>query len=391
MKILVIIAGCAFLTSCTRPPESSEKQEQKSSSASRNVVVKKAAQEQLGLSTTAAAVESLTEYLTVTGTVQPADSRVAHVRPIARGRLQNVLVRVGDRVRKGQPLAAFDNIEAAEVWSQYQAAEAELRKLRVAQQSAARQKQRNGRLADLGAVARKEYEASQADVQSADEAIQAQQSVVSGLATRLRRFGISPEGAGPSLATITAPMPGIVVAVSVAPGEVIEPEKELFSVVDLSTVWVQAEVYEKDVGRIRPGQTALIQVDTYADRRFTGRVAYIADVVDPKTRTVKVRCEVANEAMLLKLDMFATVNLPTIVARRAIAVPEGAIQQVNGKPIVFIRASDESFEVRPVTTGMTAYGLTEITSGLTAGELVATHGAFHLKSILLETQIAKEE
>ena len=87
--------------------------------------------------------------------------------------------------------------------------------------------------------------------------------------------------------------------------------KDVFTVADLDRVWVQAEVYEKDLGRIRSGQSAFIVVDTYPDRTFEGKVAYISDVLDPQTRTARVRCEVANPQMQLKTDMFANVELPT--------------------------------------------------------------------------------
>jgi cobalt-zinc-cadmium efflux system membrane fusion protein len=392
MRTLAMIATALLLTSCSRKPESPVKPKVENGSKNGRVVeMTKAAQAQVGLSTKVAAVESLAEYLNVTGTVQPTDSRVAHIRPLVRGRIQDVLVRVGDRVRRGQPLAHFDNLEAGELASQYHAAQAELRKMKIALQSVARQRERNGRLSELGAVARKDYEVSQAEEQAAGEAMQAQQSLISGLLARLRRFGVSPERDGPPISSINAPISGIVIAVAIAPGEVIEAERELFTIADLSTVWVQAEVYEKDISRIRTGQTALVQVDTYAERRFAGKVTYVGDVVDPKTRTVKVRCEVPNGPALLKLDMFATVNLPTITQRRAVAILESAIQQFNGKPIVFVRRSEETFEVRPVTLGMTVSGLAEITSGIAAGEMVATQGAFHLKSVLLESQIAKEE
>jgi cobalt-zinc-cadmium efflux system membrane fusion protein len=294
-------------------------------------------------------------------------------------------------VHRNQPLARYDNLEAGEIAAHYEAAQAELRKLKVAQQSAARQRDRNERLVELGAVAKKDFEASRADEQAAAEAVQAQQGVVSGLLARLRRFGAPPERGGAALIDLGAPVSGVVLAVDAAPGEIIEPEKELFTVADLSPVWVQAEVYEKDLGRIRTGQTAVFHVDTYGERQFTGKVAYIADVVDPKTRTVKVRCEVANASALLKLDMFASINLPTTGRRSALAVPESAIQRLNGRPIVFVRRTGEVFEVRGVVIGTTVNGLAEITSGLTAGEIVAVRGSFHLKSVLLETQIAKEE
>ena len=392
MKILVTMAVALALAACSRKPEpTAEPKSENGPGPGRTVVVKKAAQAQVGIAVTRAATARLTEYLNVTGTVQPVDSRVARVYPIARGRIQETLVRVGDRVREGQELARFDNLEAGEIGAQYRSAQAELRKLVIERQAAATRKERNRRLAELGAAPRKDFETSQAEEQSATEAVQGQESVLAGLSDRLRRFGVRPDGNGPPIAAITAPISGIVIAVSAAPGEVIEAGKELFTIADLSTVWIQAEVYEKDLGRIRAGQTARIQVDTYGDRQFTGIVTYIGDVLDPKTRTIRVRCEVANPHGLLKLEMFAKIDLPTVAQRQALAVAESAVQQVNGKPIVFVQRSEEEFEARPVVLGMRVNGLVEIASGLAEGELVATQGAFQLKSVLLEKEVAEED
>lgn len=391
MRLLSGVAMLVVLAGCSREPRRPAELKQNGAKGPRTVQMKRAAQAQVGVIVAPAKMTNLKEYLTVTGTVQPVDSRVAHVSPIARGRIQETLVRVGDRVRAGQELARFDNLEAGTLVSEYRTAESELRKLRIQRQAATQRTERNRRLAELGAVPRKDLEASQAEEQSAAESVQGQESVLAGLLARLRRFGVKPDSGGPPLATIPAPISGIVIAVSVAPGEVIDAGKELFTIADISTVWVQAEVYEKDLGQIKTGQTAAVHVDTYADRQFDGKVTYIGDVLDPKTRTVKVRCEIPNQQSLLKLDMFATVGLPTISQRQALAVAESAVQQVNGQPIVFVRRSEEIFEARPVVLGMRVGGLVEISSGVAPEEAVATQGSFHLKSVLLEKEIKEEE
>ncbi len=153
---------------------------------------------------------------------------------------------------------------------------------------------------------------------------------------------------------------------------------------------MQAEVYEKDLGRIRTGQKALITVDTYPNEAFDGRVAYISDVLDRQTRTAPVRCEVANRDMRLKTDMFAKVELPTKLSKQAIAVPSSALQQVEGKNVVFIRRSTTQFEKREVERGVTVDGQTEILGGLKVGDPVVTQGAFHLKSILAGGELGED-
>ena len=126
----------------------------------------------------------------------------------------------------------------------------------------------------------------------------------------------------------------------------IDAGHETFTVANLSKVWVQAEVYEKDLGRIHLGQNAAIKVDTYPDESFSGRVVYISDVLDPQTRTARVRCEVDNQDHRLKTDMFVNVDLPTLSSKQGIAVPSSALQTVEGKTVVFVRHSPTKFEAR---------------------------------------------
>ena len=131
-------------------------------------------------------------------------------------------------------------------------------------------------------------------------------------------------------------------------------------------------------------------MDTYPDQTFTGKVTYISDFLDPRTRTAKVRCEVPNADMRLKLDMYVNVGLPTTFSRRTLAVPSGAIQEVDEKTVVFVRKTATEFEPRWVTAGKTVRGLVEITNGLREGEPVVRAGAFHLKSVLAGKDLGEE-
>jgi cobalt-zinc-cadmium efflux system membrane fusion protein len=349
------------------------------------------AQKHVGLEVVSAKVEQLTEMLQVTGTIQPIDSRLGRVRTLASGRIQEVLVTAGDRVIAGQALARFDNIEAGDLSSQYQVAQADLRKLQAQHTTALKQLERNQHLVEIGAVPQKDLESSQAEEQALEANQKAQESVIAGLAARLQRFGVGDGNSqNSSFTTIRSPFAGVVVKVVAAPGEAVDPSSELFQIADLSRVWVQAEVYEKDLGRIRIGQTALISVDTYPGQTFSGKMTYMSDVLDPQTRTVKVRCEVPNPGIKLKLDMFASVSLPTTFSKRVLAVPASAIQQVETKTVVFVQKAPTKFEQREVKTGQTVNGNTEILSGLQGGEPVVKTGSFHLKSIVLGGTLGDE-
>jgi len=349
------------------------------------------AQQHVGMVVAPAQIAQLNEYLRTTGTVQPIDSKVGHVAPLARGRIMEVRRKVGDRVRVGDTLAIFDNIEAGELLAQEQAARADLERVKAQLIPASRQMERGRRLADIGAGSEKDYEASKAEKDGIDASIRSQQAVIDGILQRLRRFGISDNSPRSTfLTSLRAPFTGVVTRAQASPGDIVEAGKDVFIVADLSRVWVQAEVYEKDLGRLSVGHTAYIAVDTYPDHRFEGKVTYIGDVLDPQTRTVSVRCELANPVLQLKTDMFANVELPTTLAKRALSVPSSAIQQVDGKDVVFVRISGTRFEKREIRKGVTVNEQVEVTSGLKAGEPVVTQGAFHLKSILASGELGEE-
>lgn len=349
-------------------------------------------QTRLGIVVTVVTAEPLAVSLRVTGSVQPIEGRLAHVRPLARGRILDVLAKVGDQVARGQALARFDNIEAGELATQREGARAELAKLRVQLGTATRQAERARRLADIGAVPQRDYEASLGEQQQVEASIRAQDSAVAGLEQRLRRFGTSEAAAdASSVATIASPLAGVLVRADVAPGDVVDGSTELFAVADISRVYVQAHVFEKDLGKVRQGQAATVTVDAYPDQRFPGRVAVVGGTVDPRTRTVPVRVEVANTNAQLKLDMFARIDLATDALQPGLAVRREAVQTLAGRQVVFVKSGDTDFMVRDVDTGRLSGLLIEITRGLTAGEVVVTNGAFRLKSALLAGTLADDD
>jgi membrane fusion protein, heavy metal efflux system len=393
MKRFLILSLCSVLlfAGCNRKAQNEGEPQAESANKGNLVEMSVSAQQHIGMAVAPAALTQLNEYLRATGTVQPIDSRIGVVGPLARGRIIEVRAKVGDRVEAGQTLAVFDNIEAGELLSQEQSARADLERLKAQLIPATRQADRGRRLADIGAGAEKDYESSKAEKEGIEADIRSQQALIDGIRQRLRRFGISDDSPrGTFLTSLKAPFSGVVTKAQASPGDVVDAGRDVFTVADLSRVWVQAEVYEKDLGRIRIGQSAFITVDTYPNQPFEGKVAYISDVLDSQTRTARVRCEVANHDLRLKTDMFANIDLPTKFSKQALAVPASALQEVEGKNVVFIRGSETQFEKRGVEKGVTVNNQTEIVSGLKPGEPVVTQGAFHLKSILAGGELGED-
>jgi cobalt-zinc-cadmium efflux system membrane fusion protein len=395
MKHFIILSLCGALlfTGCNRKHAQKEEGESKAEAANKGTLVEMSvsAQQHIGMVVAPAALTQLNEYLRATGTVQPVDSRIGVVGPLARGRIAEVRAKVGDRVEAGQTLAIFDNIEAGELLSQEQSARADLERLKAQLIPATRQAERSRHLAEIGAGAEKDSESSKAEREGIEANIRSQQALIDGIRQRLRRFGIADDSPHSTFLTpLKAPFSGVVTKAQASPGDVVDAGRDVFTIADLSRVWVQAEVYEKDLGRLRIGQSAFIAVDTYPNQSFEGKVAYISDVLDPQTRTARVRCEVANHDLRLKTDMFANIELPTKFSKQAIAVPSGALQEVEGKNVIFIRHSQTQFEKREVEKGVTVNNQTEIISGLKPGESVVTQGAFHLKSILAGGELGED-
>lgn len=397
MRYGMLVVLCLALASCAkkeaaeavRPERAGDEAHAEKHIEEANVVELSAeAQRRAGLVIEEVKPGKVEVQIKATGTVQPIDSRIVHLRPLARGRVMRVLARIGDRVEKDQVLAHFDNIEAGELSSQIDAARAELQRIRIQLANSRRQAERARNLLEVGAVPAKEYEAAESEARALEEAVRAQQSTLAGIETRLKRFGASFNGDA-SLTTIRAPFAGVVIKTEAAPGDVIDSSSILFSVADLSRVYVEAQVYEKDLGRIRINQPVFITVDSYSGEVFEARVAAIKDILNPQTRTAAVRCELANPGGKLKLEMFANLAIPTTDTHMALTVPSEAVQTINRRQVVFVRKADLHFEAREVQVLGDGARL-EIGEGLKEGEPVVVKGAFQLKSAFLAKELESE-
>ena len=339
-------------------------------------------QKQHGVVVAAAKQERLADAISVTGKVEVNGDRIAHVSPRIPGKIVSVNASLGDTVASGQVLAMLDSVELDEAMNRYRQSKA---KLSLAKNNL----ERVNALVEKKIAARKDIHQAETDYQTTSSELHADQE-------RLALYGLSPAGLdGPDhtrqLLPVRSPIGGVITEKHAIVGELADPAKNLYIVADLSSVWVMVDINEKDLAKVRKGQEAIVKVGAFPDLNFPGRISHIADVVDDATRTVKARIEVQNTGRKLKPEMFANVELALPVdAPPVLAVPEEALQDLEGRKVVFVTANGTEFEPRPLELGRASGGQVEVAGGLKEGERYAVKGGFLLKSELKKGEREKE-
>ena len=336
-----------------------------------------------GIRVEALQMQTVADTLTVTATVRPNQDRVARVAPRVEGRITGVPAKLGDQVRAGQPLATLDSMVIGEAHSALLQAQAANR---VAQADFKRAEALN---ADE-IIAQKDFLRAKADHEKSGTELRAAQD-------KLRLLGVSPDTSGAraqSTFAVVAPFAGTVIQKKATLGDLATPSEPLFTVADLSKVWVEASLPEAALAKVRSGAAATVTVSAYPGERFAGRVTYLASVLDKDTRSVAARIEVDNYDGRLKPEMFGTAVIETgggdgQAARQALSVPDAAILLLRGQPTVFV-AERGGYEARPVELGEKLGGRTVIKSGVAAGDQLVAAGAYALKARLLKSQISDE-
>jgi cobalt-zinc-cadmium efflux system membrane fusion protein len=309
----------------------------------------------------AATEQSMRERVELGAKVQSDPTKVFRVYPPASGRILGIEVKPGDAVKNGQTLALLDSSDAA-------TARSDFAKAKIEAERASRAADRDKVLFEHGAIAEKEYIDSRAQSDSAAAELARTQQ-------RLEILNLGSAAKGDRV-PLLSPGHGVVLTVNAAPGEFsrsLETADPLFTIADLSTVWIVGDVYEKDIAKFQPGEQVTITADAYPGRQWTGRIESLSGALDPTTRTLKVRVPLSNPDQKLKPEMFAAIRVEVGV-RRALVVPSSAIIHEGQTTTVFVENNGAPVQ-RNVTTGQAVDGKVEILSGLQAGQRVAADGA----------------
>ena len=325
--------------------------------------------------------------LTANGTITFDANHASVVAPRAEGRVVSVRADLGQPVQAGTVLAVLESSEVGETRGAVERAEANLE---VAKQTYEREKS----LYEQQVTSQKSMLEAQAAYRSAIADLNAARA-------KLQALGATSGGAenGGSY-TLVSPVAGTIVERNVMPGQIAGPATNLFTVADVRRVWINVDVYESDARLVRPGAPVAVMTRALPGETFRGRVTYAGGVVDTATRTLKVRVEVDNAAQRLRPGMYAQSRIdiprgaaPVAETGASVMVPEGAVQDLNGKTVVFVPGGQPGrFIARPIVVGpRLGGGFISVLSGLAPGDRFVAKGAFQLKSELLKASFGEKE
>ena len=383
--LLLTLLSATVQTGCKQTPPAT-------STASNNSPTPASAQSS-AIETEIVAPQSIAGVIPATGKILVPENSVAVIGPVNQGRIVRLYAGQGTRVRKGQKLADLESSDIDQAEADYLKALADYEnalrssaaEVKLAQQSY----DRNKLLFEQRVTAGKNLQSAEHDLEVAKAARESSINGTKAALTAARRhlfiLGLN-DATIDALAkktdlaatfSLNSPIDGIVVERNATIGASVGTDANLFKIIDLSRVWIDADVFEKDLPRVRPGQEVKLTVTAFPQSTFSGRVILINSVLDPETRTVKVRTEVANPDGRLKPDMFANVQIVTDVNRAAISIPQSAVLNDEGKAIVFV-AEGNGYQKRQVQAGIKDNDRVEIVDGLTAGDKVVVKGNYLL-------------
>lgn len=314
--------------------------------------------------------------LRMAGVVEANEYRQVAVTPLAAGRVTRVTVALGERVTRGQSIAEIYSPELAEAQTRYLTMRAEL-------EAAHQELVRTERLVEIGAASKQEL-----------ERIRAQHTVhatgVEGARAALTLLGLGADrierlrGAGNITSTVSVPAPltGVVTKRQANVGLNVDPSTELFTVVDLSTVWVIGALYERDFSRVSVGSQATVTTTAYPGLVLKGKVSYIDPQVSADTRTAKLRVEVINREQQLRLGMYADVTIEDRVTTGVLVVPRTSVQSLGARQVVYLVEPKQpgKFVEREVQLGERVGNDVQVVAGVTAGDTVVAEGTFFLRA-----------
>lgn len=330
-----------------------------------------------GITVAAVVTGNAADRLRLPGVVEPNAYRQVAVTPLTAGRITRVLVEPGQHVRQGQTLAQVFSPEVAEAQTRYVSTRAEL-------DAHERELQRTQTLVEIGAASRQELESLHAEHAKKTAEVRSARARLELLGMSAAALDGATMGKTDNSIDVPAPLSGVVTERLANAGQNVDPSTKLFTVVDLSTVWVVADLFEQDFSRVRVGSAATITTSAEAAFVRQGRVAYIDPTLAPLTRTARVRIELPNGRNELRLGMFVDVAIDGAGPATVILIPRSAVQHVGDREVVYLANPTEpgTFIERAVQLGRVSGDAVAVLSGLQPGDAIVTVGSFFVRAEL---------
>ena len=339
--------------------------------------VKVSAEMATSFKTAAVTQSEVASVLEIAGRIEANERKVTRIGAAVTGRVTDVLAETGDRVKLGQTLARVASPELTTAQLAYMRASATAT---LAERSAERARQ----LIAADVIGSAELQRRESEVQIARAELRAagDQLKLMGLSsdalTRLRVQGsVAPNAA------ITASAAGIVIERQISQGQVAQPGDPLFTVADLSSVWVVGALPEQIARSVKTGQNVQIDVPalglTVEEATIAGKIIYVGDTVSPETRTVTIRTQVDNQDLALKPQMLATMKIQGAM-EKTLAIPALAVVRENDKDHVYVKKAENHYRLTPVELGAASGELRPVIKGLSEGTQIVVEGAFHLNN-----------
>lgn len=395
----VALAGCGRNPDAASPPAGSPEPttaKAEEDATPERVRLTAAAIAEAGITTWTVQVVDLSHLLSLDGSVGYDENRLLHVAANVRGRVVSIPVDLGARVKSGDPLLVIESVDLGRAREEFVT---ELSRFKVAAGSWERAK----RLVEANAISAGEFQAREGEFLARKAAVASAERTLhlygdgEEAVTRLRAdadAGTHAPAGGATL-TLRAPFAGRVIDRKVTPGALFEALQPLMTVANLGTVWVFLNAYEKDLALLHEGLPVTLRTDAYPQETFGGRVDFLGSVVDAQSRTVRVRATVGNRDGKLRPGLFVRAQLdvpkPKSEARPVLAVPQAALQTLDGRSTVFVQVEPGVFARHHVEIGHSFEGFTEILAGIRAGDVVVTEGSFVMKSEFAKASLQEED
>ena len=375
----VLLQGCGGKANDEKP-KVSQKNEHETVTLTKNAI------NEIGLTTYTVALMPMVGELAAPAKVLPNQNLEAQVGSLVPGRVQRVFANIGDVITAGQVLMTVEGLDVGAIKADYF-------KAKAAYDYAAGAYERQKKLYEEKAGSQKALLENQAEFEKALAEYTAEDKKIHSVGLTDADVANGKDGREHTSGTlpVKSHISGLVVERNVIVGQHVDATTNAFKVIDTRTVWVDGQVYEKDLARIERKTKAVFTTSTYHNEVFEGRIINIGQIVDEQSRTITIRAEFSNPRNKLKPHMFGELKIPLEGTDKALLIPEESLMREAGQSYVFVQTGDTTFEKRTVVTGSTVNAMIEIKTGLKEKEKIAVKGVYYLKGDLKKEELSGDE